>query len=60
MAKPVPSERRATASPPEHQRAIIIALVRAGLKPVRTLPVQMPCHAKPGAALERNLWPLRL
>ncbi len=54
MAKLVPSGRRAIPFPQEHQRAIIIALVRAGLKPARTLLVPMPFLVKPGDVLERR------
>jgi hypothetical protein len=55
MARPVPSGQKAIPFLQEHQRAIIIALVRAGLKLARTLLVPMPCPGKPGDVLARSL-----
>jgi len=54
MAKPVPSGRKAIPFPQERQRAIIIALVLAGLKLARILLVPMPFHVKPGDVLARR------
>ena len=54
MARLVPLERKAIPFLPAHRKAIIIVRGRAGLKPVRTLPVQMPCPGKPGDVLVRR------
>jgi len=54
VGRPEVSERKDIPFPQEHQRAIIIAPVRAVSKLVRTLPVQMLCPGKPGAAWGRN------
>lgn len=54
MGRPDPSGLRAIPFLPGLRRAIIIALVRVGLKPVRTLPVQMLYPGKPGDVLVRR------
>ena len=48
MEKPDPSGQKAIPFLQELRREIIIAPDRVGLKPVRTLPVQMLCPGKPG------------